>query len=101
MDWTDELRVAKLMEFDTLAEAQAHVDAFIADFPNAFAAPIPPGPTKSEYNWKVNPNAKTLSVDPRGSAPPTEPRSHAAIRIIADALDPSIKAQVLAALDNG
>ena len=66
MAWTAENRVAKLADFGTQAEAQAHITAFAGAYPNAFAVETPAAPVD---HWLIDPAAKTVSV-----APPAPPR---------------------------
>ncbi len=67
VSWTDDNRVAKYLDHETEAEAQAHVAFVLSRFPDAFVAPRPrDGPR----DWLVDPVLKTLSVD---LIPPTPP----------------------------
>lgn len=89
-------RVAKYQEFDTLAEAEAHVAAVLADYPDAFAAPAP---AAHFFTWRVNMVAKAITVDPRPTKTDVEAPAVRALRIVAQALDPAKRAEILAILD--
>lgn len=59
--WTATFRLAKYQDYETEAEAVAHVARVVDKFPDAFVVPHPGGgPSK----WLIDPVAKTLSVDP-------------------------------------
>jgi len=64
MAWDGDNRTAKYLDFNTLAEAEAHVAAFIGRFPNAFATDTPAGGPR---DWVVS--GKTLSSQPLPPAP--------------------------------
>lgn len=89
-------RVTKYALFDTKAEADAHVAEYIANYPTAFAANKP---GQGVRDWKVNPNGKTLSVDPRPpEPPPPDTPERAAIKFIAELHPEPAKSQILAIL---
>ena len=61
MQSTPENRLAKYMDFDTSAEAQAHVDRHVAKYPNAFVQSSIP----AHWNdWIVDMTAQTISSFP-------------------------------------
>ena len=60
LDATPAGRVGKYAEFDTLVEAQAHVTAFVADYPQAFAIEAP---AASWSHWLIDMIAKTVAID--------------------------------------
>ena len=61
MSWTASNRVAKYQPCVDLAAAQAHVAAYVARFPNAFAIADPGG---GSADWLVDPVARTVTVSP-------------------------------------
>ena len=61
MAWTNDLRVAKFAEFPGQDQAQAHIEAHESDFPAAFIALMPDEPFS---HWRIDPAAKTVSIDP-------------------------------------
>lgn len=67
VDWTAETRIAKYLDFETEAEAQAHVTRVKASYPNAFVAPSPGG---GFADWLVG--AGTLSYSPPPEPPPVK-----------------------------
>lgn len=91
-----ENRVAKYEDFPSLAAAQAHVDALQADYPGAFAAPAP---AAHFFAWRVNMAAKAISIDPRPVKTDREAPAVRALRVVAQALDPAKRAEILAILD--
>lgn len=68
VSWTSDNRVAKYQDFDTQAQAQAHVDGWCVDngFLNAFVAKTP---NQTRSHWLVNSLEKTVSI----VVPPPEP----------------------------
>ncbi len=58
---TPEGRVAKYADFTTRAEADAHVVAFAARWPEAFAIAIPAEPFS---HWLIDMAAKTITIVP-------------------------------------
>ncbi len=66
MSATPDNRVAKYQNFQTEAEAGAHVLAFVADFPTAFVVPQIGVP---DSHWRIDMVAKTVVIDP-----PTPPQ---------------------------
>ncbi len=81
---TAENRVAKLREFETAAEAEAHVERFTGAYPDAFvhvgvAAPL--------SHWLIDMAAKTVTIDVPPPAPAEqESRERRAIRALAASL---------------
>ncbi len=61
MKATPDGRVAKYGDFSTEAEADAHVAAFLGDYPDAFTVPEPGEPFS---HWRIDMAAKTLVIDP-------------------------------------
>jgi len=53
--------VGKYMQFETEAEADAHIAKFLDSFPDAYVAPHP-GPSGLSF-WVCDPVAKTVTVD--------------------------------------
>lgn len=73
--WTTANRVAKFQDYDTGAEATAHVDRVKGDFPDAFVSQHPG--SGGVRDWLVDPVAKTLSVDPVIDPPPETDKQRA------------------------
>lgn len=69
--WTEDFRVAKYAEFETEAEANAHVGQVADRFPGAFVAEKP-SDTFSE--WLIDPDSKAVLIDPPEIVPVPEPR---------------------------
>jgi len=53
-------RIGKYAGFDTLAAAQAHVVAFQAGYPDAFAVEAPAAPWP---HWRIDMVAKSVTID--------------------------------------
>ncbi len=58
---TPDGRVAKYQDFLTEAEADAHVVAFLGNYPDAFTISEP---TEPFSHWRISMGAKTLVIDP-------------------------------------
>jgi hypothetical protein len=70
MKWDGENRVAKYMDFASESDAQAHIDRYTADYPDAFIAPK--AGDISSY-WLVDFINKSISLNiPPPKPPPTD-----------------------------
>ena len=65
--WTGANRVAKYLDHETEAQAQAHVAFVLPKFPDAFVASRP---ASGPRDWLIDPVTKTLSVDIVPPVPP-------------------------------
>lgn len=59
MSWTQDNRVAKMMDFATQGEAESHVSTFAGTYPSAFVTQSLAAPLT---HWLVDPQAQTVSV---------------------------------------
>lgn len=90
---TPEGRVGKYAGFETLAEAQAHADEFVAEFPEAFAVETPAAPWN---HWLVDMVAGTVGIKDRTDEIAAEKDAIAArevAQIIADILRRTLNVQ--------
>lgn len=78
--WTADMRIAKYQDYDTEAEAEAHVAQVAAVFPQAFAAATP---SDAWQDWLIDPVARTVAISP-APAPPKPPPSD--VEIVSRAL---------------
>lgn len=76
--WDADNRVAKYQDYATKTDAAAHVARVSDIYPNAFVAPDPGGGFE---DWRIDPVAKTLSVDP-APKPPRPPADMEVLRAL-------------------
>ncbi len=65
--WEPDNRGVKYIDFDTQAEADAHIAAVASRFPLGFVAPYPGGVSE---DWLVDPATNTVSMTPLPAPPP-------------------------------
>ena len=88
-------RVAMYQPYGTLAEAEAHIAAHIADYPDAFVVQSPQG---DPADWVVDPVAKTAAyVAPPVPVPLSVSRRQAKRALLAAGLLSSVEAAVAGA----
>jgi hypothetical protein len=63
VDVTQDGRIAKFQEYETEADAAAHVDRVLPQYPDAFVVQRPAGDGKQPLFWKLDKSAKTAVVD--------------------------------------
>lgn len=59
--WTAENRVAKYQDYPTEAQCQSHISRVKGTWPDAFHTTAP---SDAARDWRVDPIAQTLSIDP-------------------------------------
>lgn len=68
MEWTEDGRVAKVADFDTLQEAEAHQSKFMSQYPNS---EITMSPSQQPLHWKKQGESVTIDIPAEVPQPPS------------------------------
>ena len=69
MEWAEDGRVAKVADFDTLHEAQAHQSKFMSQYPNS---EILASPSPQPLHWKKQGQSVTIDIPAEVPQPPSQ-----------------------------
>jgi len=69
MEWTADGRVAKVADFDTLQEAEAHRSRFMSQYPSS---EIVMSPSQQPLHWKKQGQLVTIDIPVKPTPPPSQ-----------------------------
>ena len=101
MKLADDNRVAKYIDFDTQAEADAHIAKYSSGYPDAFV--VTDEPARDPTDWVCDPSSKTIASRSKRPRPmkdwsiamaATDAGMPRAVEDVIDALDESTQAKL-------